>query len=136
MRSGMTEIRQADLALDAFESAQLLEHIAGRSLSTDSVRALVTRTEGWAVGLQLAAMALRFQDDPDSVVIEFSGSDRLIADYLSEEVLAAESACLEGIPPSAQTSATRPDTGHQTRTEEGGWCACRTTPAIHEEAIE
>jgi LuxR family maltose regulon positive regulatory protein len=87
MRLTMTEIRQADLALDVAESTELLERIAGQTLSTDSVAALVTRTEGWAAGLQLAAMTLRQYDDPDAFVIDFSGSDRLVADYLTEEVL-------------------------------------------------
>src|ERR1700733_10548698 len=91
VRLGMTEIRQADLALDAIEAAELLEHIAGKAMSAESVTALVTRTEGWAVGLQLAAMTIRAHADPDGFIIEFSGSDRLIADYLSDEVLAAQS---------------------------------------------
>jgi LuxR family maltose regulon positive regulatory protein len=87
MHLTMTEIRQADLALDVAESTELLERIAGRTLSTDSVAALVTRTEGWAAGLQLAAMTLRQYEDADAFVVEFSGSDRLVGDYLTEEVL-------------------------------------------------
>ena len=86
----LTEIRQSDLALDEMDSAVLLEHITGRSLGPDSVSALVTRTEGWAAGLQLAGMTLRFYDDADEFIIQFSGDDRLIADYLSEEVLQAQ----------------------------------------------
>ena len=91
MRLTMTEIRQADLALDVAESTELLERIAGRTMSPDSVTALVNRTEGWAAGLQLAAMTLRQYDDADEFVIEFSGSDRLVADYLTEEVLQGQS---------------------------------------------
>ena len=52
--------------------------------------ALVARTEGWAAGLQLAGMTLRLYDDADEFIIQFSGDDRLIADYLSEEVLQAQ----------------------------------------------
>ena len=47
-RLGITEIRQADLALDAIDSAQTLEHIAGRAMSADRVTALLNRTEVWA----------------------------------------------------------------------------------------
>ena len=86
----MLEIRQSDLALDEVDSALLLEHITGRSLGTDRVAALVARTEGWAAGLQLAGMTLRLYDDADEFIIQFSGDDRLIADYLSEEVLQAQ----------------------------------------------
>ena len=91
MRLGMTEIRQADLALDEVEAAELLQQIAGRTMSADSLAALVNRTEGWVAGLQLAAMTLRQYDDMDEFVIEFSGSDRLVADYLTEEVLLGQS---------------------------------------------
>jgi LuxR family maltose regulon positive regulatory protein len=36
-------------------------------------------------------MTLRLHEDPDDFVMQFSGTDRLIADYLSEEVLQAQS---------------------------------------------
>ena len=86
----LTEIRQSDLALDEIDSALLLERITGRSLGSDHVAALVARTEGWAAGLQLAGMTLRLYDDADEFIIQFRGDDRLIADYLSEEVLQAQ----------------------------------------------
>ncbi len=91
LRRGMTEIRQADLAFDSADTARLLERITGRLLAADQVDALVKRTEGWATGLQLAGMMLRVQDDPDGFISQLSGNDRLIADYLSEEVLYAQS---------------------------------------------
>ncbi len=90
VRDQLTEIRQSDLALDDTDSALLLEHITGRSLGVDRVATLVARTEGWAAGLQLAGMTLRLFDDPDEFIMQFSGDDRLIADYLSEEVLLAQ----------------------------------------------
>ena len=87
---GLTEIRQAELAFDQDDSARLLERITGQPLGQDQVEALVHRTEGWAAGLQVAGMMLRLHEDPDRFVAHFSGSDRLIADYLSEEVLEAQ----------------------------------------------
>jgi LuxR family maltose regulon positive regulatory protein len=48
---------------------------------------LAARTEGWAAGLQLAALSLRGQPDPARFVADFSGSHRYILDYLAEEVL-------------------------------------------------
>ncbi len=88
----LIELRQADLAFDESDSALLLERIAGRPLDTDQVGSLVQRTEGWATGLQLAAMTLRLRDDSGGFIAQLSGNDRLIADYLSEEVLQAQSA--------------------------------------------
>ncbi len=92
LRRGLTEIRQAELAFDDADSARLLERITGRPLGPDQVAALVGRTEGWVTGLQLAAMMLRLHEDEDRFITQFSGSDRLIADYLSEEVLEAQPA--------------------------------------------
>ncbi len=86
----VVEIRQSDLALDDDDSALLLESITGRSLGPDSVATLVARTEGWAAGLQLAGMTIRLHEDSDEFIAEFSGDDRLIADYLSQEVLRAQ----------------------------------------------
>jgi LuxR family maltose regulon positive regulatory protein len=83
----VTEIRQSDLALDDVDSGELLEHITGRALGTDQIATLVARTEGWAAGLQLAGMTLRLYPDSDEFITQFSGDDRLITDYLSEEVL-------------------------------------------------
>ena len=59
-------------------------------LGSDGVATLVARTEGWAAGLQLAGMTLRLYEDADEFITQFSGDDRLIADYLSQEVLQAQ----------------------------------------------
>jgi LuxR family maltose regulon positive regulatory protein len=45
------------------------------------------RTEGWAAGLQMAALALASQPNAAVFVKNFSGSHRYILDYLIEEVL-------------------------------------------------
>jgi len=92
LRQDIVELRQSDLALDGPESSELLRRITGRSFEPDRVAALVSRTEGWAAGVQLAGMSLRHHEDVDGFVIQFSGTDRLVADYLSEEVLEAQTA--------------------------------------------
>ena len=48
---------------------------------------MAARTEGWAAGLQLAALSLREQTDVDGFVAAFTGSHRYVLDYLTEEVL-------------------------------------------------
>ena len=48
---------------------------------------LAERTEGWAVGLQLAALSLEGRNDVAAFVASFSGSHRFVLDYLTEEVL-------------------------------------------------
>jgi LuxR family maltose regulon positive regulatory protein len=89
LRNRLLEIRQADLALTARESAELIARIAQRDTPAEVLDVLMARTEGWAAGVQLAGLRLRFQSDPDDFVTEFGGTDRLIAEYLTEEVLAA-----------------------------------------------
>ncbi|MCA2211485.1 LuxR C-terminal-related transcriptional regulator [Jidongwangia harbinensis] len=83
----LTEIRAGELAFDAAEAATLLAG-QGVSLPPDEVAVLVQRTEGWAVGLQLAAA---FVAGPDGgSVADFTGDVRPVDDYLSEEVLARQ----------------------------------------------
>ena len=59
----------------------------GLDLTSEDILALETRTEGWIAGLQLAAIALQGQDDTSNRIKTFSGSHRLVLDYLIEEVL-------------------------------------------------
>ena len=53
--------------------------------------ALAARTEGWAAGLQLAALSLRGQPDAARFVADFTGSHRYVLDFLAEEVLEQQS---------------------------------------------
>jgi LuxR family maltose regulon positive regulatory protein len=94
LHDDVTDIRGSDLAFDIADSTQLLENISCRVLSEESVRILVDRTEGWAAGLQLAGLTLKGRDDADSFVEQFGGTDRLVADYLGEEVLNGQPAGL------------------------------------------
>ena len=48
---------------------------------------LHARTEGWAAGLRLAALALRRSDDPAAFLTDFSGDERSVAEYLTVEIL-------------------------------------------------
>jgi LuxR family maltose regulon positive regulatory protein len=86
---GLVEIRQRELAFDTATTAQVLERIAGHPVSERTAAAVTTHTEGWAVGVQLTALTMRVAADPDLVVETMSGTDRLVTDYLSEEVLDA-----------------------------------------------
>ena len=78
---------------------------AGRStgvaLSDDTLAELVERTEGWPAALYLAALSLADRPDPDDFVHRFSGSNRFIGDYLTEEVLSRHP---EGCGTSSSTS--------------------------------
>ena len=86
-RGQLAELRAADLRFTAEEAAALLREAAGADLPGTAVAALAARTEGWAAGLQLAALSLRGQPDVAGFVAAFSGSHRYVLDYLAEEVL-------------------------------------------------
>jgi LuxR family maltose regulon positive regulatory protein len=75
------------LRFDPLEAAQLLEQETGLALEPAVVAALEAKTEGWPAGLHLAALSLRGGSDPQSLVDEFTGDHRLLADYLVSEVL-------------------------------------------------
>jgi LuxR family transcriptional regulator, maltose regulon positive regulatory protein len=86
-RGQLAELRTDDLRFTAEEAAALLRESAGAALPGTAVAALVARTEGWAAGLQLAALSLRGRSDIAGFVAAFSGSHRYILDYLTGEVL-------------------------------------------------
>jgi ATP/maltotriose-dependent transcriptional regulator MalT len=83
----LAELRTADLRFTPDEAAALLREAVGPGLPGAAVAALTARTEGWAAGLQLAALSLRGQADPARFVAAFSGSHRFVLDYLAGEVL-------------------------------------------------
>ena len=82
----LTEIRASDLAFSAAEARLLLaQH--GSTLSADSLKRLMRRTEGWAAGLRLAAISMDGHPDPDQFVKELITEDSALTGYLVEEVL-------------------------------------------------
>ena len=80
----LLEIEMPDLAMSLDEAALLIRSV-DTSLSTEEVKVLVDRTEGWPVGLYLAALARRDKQTPTDPL---TGNERFIAEYLREEVLA------------------------------------------------
>ncbi len=91
-RGELMEIRAADLRFTTDEAGTFLHDVMGLTLARDQVAALDVRTEGWAAGLQLAALSLRGHDEPGPFVEAFAGSHRFVLDYLVEEVLAGQRA--------------------------------------------
>ena len=80
------ELRAADLALTRKEAGALLSN-AGISLGSDGLDTVMRRTEGWPVGVYLAALSLAAQANVDTALSRFAGDDRVVADYLRDEVL-------------------------------------------------
>jgi LuxR family maltose regulon positive regulatory protein len=83
----MVEIGASELAMDQGEARALLD-ATGAGLSDPEVTELVGRTEGWPVGLYLAALARKAGGPRPAARFAFTGDDRFIADYLDAELLA------------------------------------------------
>jgi LuxR family maltose regulon positive regulatory protein len=86
----MVELRTEDLRFRPDETATFLDQTVGIPLTSDEIRALEMRTEGWIAGLQMAALSMkRFKnhEEIEAFVSAFSGSHRYIFDYLADEVM-------------------------------------------------
>jgi LuxR family transcriptional regulator, maltose regulon positive regulatory protein len=82
----LAEIRAGDLRFSLAEARKLFA-AAGLELPEPAVSVLHERTEGWAAGLRLAALAAAGHPDPERFAAEFSGTERTVAEYLLAEVL-------------------------------------------------
>ena len=87
-RGQLLELRDADLHFQEEEAAQFLTHTMDLSLEAEEIAELARRTEGWIVGLQLAALALQQREDRSAFVRGFTGGHRYVLDYVQEEILA------------------------------------------------
>ena len=87
-RGQLVEIRAPQLRFSVDEVRAFFEDAMGLPLPTGVLEKLETRTEGWAAGLQMAALSLRGRDDVEAFIDNFAGSHRFVLDYLMEEVLA------------------------------------------------
>jgi ATP/maltotriose-dependent transcriptional regulator MalT len=86
-RGQLLEIRLADLRFSNEEAAIYLNERLRLSLTEMDVAALNTKTEGWAAGIQMAGISLMGRNDASQFVQIFSGSNRYILDYLTDEIL-------------------------------------------------
>jgi LuxR family transcriptional regulator, maltose regulon positive regulatory protein len=82
----IVEIGADDLAMSGSEAPSLLRS-AGVELDGNDLTELVRRTEGWPVGLYLAALAARAGSSRPEVAAPFTGDDRFMSEYLRSEIL-------------------------------------------------
>ncbi len=87
VKNQLTEIRAADLRFSLDEASEFFTKVMSIHLPETQVAILAQRTEGWAAGLQLAALSLKDNQDPETFIRAFRGTHRHVLDYLLEEVL-------------------------------------------------
>lgn len=86
-RGELVEIRSHDLRFDGEEIERYLHDVMAVDLSASDASTLEARTEGWIAGVQLAALSLPGKRNVSDFIETFTGTDRYVLDYLTEEVL-------------------------------------------------
>jgi LuxR family maltose regulon positive regulatory protein len=83
----LLEYRAADLRFTLEEAERFCNEVMHFGLPANQIETLAARTEGWIVGLQLAAVSLRTAPDKGGFIDSFAGDNRHITDFLLDEVL-------------------------------------------------
>ena len=86
-RGQLTELRADDLRFEPAEAEAMVTELVGADIGPSAATSAWTRTEGWAAGLQLVALAQRTRtNSPSSAGVP---DDRHLLDYFAAEVLPA-----------------------------------------------
>jgi LuxR family maltose regulon positive regulatory protein len=86
-RGQITEFRVSDLRFSGNEAMAFLNDSMKLNLTEKDVEVLEKRTEGWIVGLQLAALSMQGDIDAHQFIQAFNGSHHYVLGYLADEVL-------------------------------------------------
>jgi ATP/maltotriose-dependent transcriptional regulator MalT len=89
-RDWICELSAGELCFSVEEVQAFLAQDSARGLSQESIAKIHDRTEGWIAGLQIAKLSMNRVENPEEFVREFSDDDRLIVDYLMDEVLSRQ----------------------------------------------
>lgn len=83
----LVEIDAKSLLFSIQDTHVFLQGLGSPRLDATQIRSLHEATEGWAAGLQMAAIALRDHADPAGLIGSFSGTHHSVIDYLAGAVL-------------------------------------------------
>ena len=86
----LLEIGPDDMSLTLEEASALLRN-ADVPLGDEDIAEVYRRTEGWPVGLYLAALSLKDGGNLGSAGVSFGGDERLVSDYIRSEFLSRSS---------------------------------------------
>lgn len=86
-RRKLAELRADEIRFTSDEVVIFLNQVMKLDIAPKDVAALEKRTEGWIVGLQMAALSMQNRSDIPAFIQAFTGTNRFILDYLLEEVL-------------------------------------------------
>ncbi len=83
----LTRLDAPDMRFTPEEASLFLGETMSLDLPSEEVAALYAKTEGWAAGLQLAAISVRQTERLPELDRDPAGTNRHLLDYLAEEVL-------------------------------------------------
>jgi LuxR family maltose regulon positive regulatory protein len=83
----LVELYSPELRFSLEETRLFMDRALSKPLDQADLEALSSRTEGWVIGLQMAALALHNCQDIPGFIRDFTTSNRFILDYLLEKVL-------------------------------------------------
>ena len=83
----LSEITGSDLRFSREEIERYLLQHGVTQLADAQVQVLTEKTEGWIAGLQLAIIAMETKPNATDFLLQFSGENRDIVDFLAEDVL-------------------------------------------------
>ena len=86
----LNEIRMRDLKFSSEDTLAYLAQTIDLPLQAVNIQRLQNSTEGWPVGIRLAALALAHQDDVEKYLNQFSTNAQPIQEYLVSEVLSGQ----------------------------------------------
>jgi len=90
-RGQVTDIGADDLRLTHEEIEQFFNQTMRLQIPTKAILTLGERTEGWVIGLQLAALSLRSPSDASELLRGVHGDAHYLVDFLAQEVLDRQS---------------------------------------------
>jgi LuxR family maltose regulon positive regulatory protein len=83
----VAELGAEQLRFTEAEVARYFQQAVGLQLSSETIRALEERTDGWITSLQMAAISLENQADPTTLLANLQGKAHHLEGFLAEEVL-------------------------------------------------
>lgn len=83
----LDEIGWTDLRFSTAETQQYFSKLNDIQLDSGVADRLLSKTEGWAAGIQLVSLAIKNTSDIANLVDRITGDNRGIAEYLAEDVL-------------------------------------------------
>jgi ATP/maltotriose-dependent transcriptional regulator MalT/transcriptional regulator with XRE-family HTH domain len=94
-RKQVFEVRTEQLRCTSEEALAFFTQAMRIPVTSEEIREVEIRTEGWIAGLQLLALSLRGRTDPSALLADVHGTHHYILDYLTDEVLRQQPAALQ-----------------------------------------